>query len=157
MLMHVPVLRIDRPEDHGDAHILCGGGQRRRIQSTGRAEKLRRDAAAFRHGLHAGDQIVVYGFAGHFVHIIMAAAVQPDFVALLRDAAERLRILRDPVAADEKRRVDAAGTQTVEQALGQLTGGAVVKGQRDAALGLPAGAGLRRAENEQQRQRQHCG
>ena len=71
------------------------------------------------------------------MHIIMAAAVQPDFVALLRDAAECLRILRDPVAADEKRRVDAACTQTVEQALGQVTGGAVVKGQ--------------------QRQRQHCG
>ena len=87
----------------------------------------------------------------------MAAAVQPDFVALLRDAAECLRILRDPVAADEKRCVDAACTQTVEQALGQLAGGAVVKGQRDAAPGLPAGAGLRRAENEQQRQRQHCG
>ena len=67
--------------------------------------------------------------------------VVSDLMALGKIAAHRLAKSRDPVVADEKRRVGAALLQSVKKALRISAGGAVVEGQCNKFLLLCGPAG----------------
>ena len=143
----IPVARVDRPENHRKRRILRCPQQRIAVQTAGRTEQPRTDAADILHRFHAVCQILHGGLIVHFLHIIMPAAVQADLVSGPGDVTERIAKLRHAVAADKKCRVDLPFGKSREKLLGQLAGRPVVKCQRQIPLRL-----VRRA----QRLRQNC-
>ena len=157
MLLCVPVLGIDRPQNDAHARIPCRCKKVGGIEPSGRAKEPRRDAAALRNSLRAGDEILVCLVAAHILHVVVAAAMQPDLVALLRSAAERLRKLRHAIGTDKKCRPHAACAKPVQKRLGQLARRPVVKGQRDTALFRAAAARPRHAEGQKNRRCQRSG
>ena len=85
-------------------------------------------------------------------------------MAFVFHAADEIFVARDLLADEEERRVRAALLEPVEQSCGRLRGGAVVKGQRNAAPQLGwgrdgdslavFGAGKAEGKKSQQKQQQ---
>ena len=124
----IPIQSVQRPHDDAQSVISANGLGCAIIIASGGTQQ------PYRNIPRQSIQLIANLFAdlvfGELGQVGMAFCMQSDFVSILGDQGWMIRVLLDPVAAQEESGLGIALLQSLQQSEGGITGGAVIKGQR---------------------------